>query len=175
MTVIILKWLQSKIMGNLSSVLLIVGMTIIVIFLLSSGLGKLKGLLGFETIDSVKTELAIETNNREQLTSVNKSLTSDIVMTEAVNKVVEAAIVKRFEDIETFKSNTNQEISSKDREIEALKEQLRVSAIQQTETKPIVKAKVKSSVEKKISHVQVSALWSKYCSFNTNNNCSTLT
>lgn len=132
---------------------------------------RVKGLLGFETIENVKTALVQETKNTDVAVQANDSL----------KETLDDVVVSHEDALNTIdRINTT---------IEETKQTLdKITEVRDTQIKKIVKVKNKSQLQRKLSETEpdkaltaeeirevsvanINAIWSTYCSFNENEQC----
>lgn len=132
---------------------------------------RVKGLLGFETIENVKTALVQETKNTDVALQANDSL----------KETLDDVVVSHEDALNTIdRINTT---------IEETKQTLdKITEVRDTQIKKIVKVRNKSQLQRKLSETEpdkaltaeeireisvanITAIWSTYCSFNENEQC----
>jgi len=190
MATILTIWFKTRVLPN---ILYIVGVVILVILtgiLIYKSVDTVKGMLGFDTVDSVKESLNKEINNREQLLSVNKSLTNDVAVSDKINKEVLKTVVDVNTKVAKSKDDYDDIVRKKDKEIQLLLEkqrELQLAIDSKDHSKPLKSSfnthktsnsntdqgEVSKDVAKKISTVQITAVWDKFCE--VSNNCSGVT
>ena len=131
----------------------------------------MKGLLGFETVENVKTALVQETKNTDVALQANDSL----------KETLDDVVVSHEDALNTIdRINTA---------IEETKQTLdKITDVRDDRIKKIVKVKNKSQLQRKLSETEpdkaltaeeirevsvanITAIWSTYCSFNENEQC----
>ncbi len=132
---------------------------------------RVKGLLGFETIENVKTALVQETKNTDVALQANDSL----------KETLDDVVVSHEDALNTIDRINNA--------VEETKQTLdKITEVRDTQIKKIVKVKNKSQLQRKLSETEpdkaltaeeireisvanITAIWSTYCSFNENEQC----
>lgn len=132
---------------------------------------RVKGLLGFETIENVKTALVQETKNTDVALQANDSL----------KETLDDVVVSHEDALNTIDRINNS--------VEETKQTLdKITEVRDTQIKKIVKVKNKSQLQRKLSETEpdkaltaeeireisvanITAIWSTYCSFNENEQC----
>lgn len=187
-TVILLK-LKKMVLENAASVILIVVLTLFTVFLLYQGYDKIKGVLGFDTVSTLKTKLEQEKTTNSVLIDANKSLEdSNTISTDVKDNTIEA-ITDLHDKENASKKDLIELMRKKDAEIEKLlllqkakesnntklagvsSEPIKVVTTEVTKTSKSVITKVNktpsgtaepTTIEKKISAVQIDAIWTAY-------------
>jgi response regulator RpfG family c-di-GMP phosphodiesterase len=132
---------------------------------------RVKGLLGFETVENVKMALVQEQKNTDTAVEANTTLK------ETLNDVVVAQ-----EDVLATIDRLNDTVKETKVTVD------KITEVRDTEIKRIVKAKTKNQAQRKLAETEkdkalnaeeireisvanITAIWSTYCYFNENDNC----
>jgi len=190
MAIILTIWFKTRVLPNL---LYIVGVVILVILtgiLLYKTIDKVTGMLGFDTVASLKESLNKEINNKEQLLSVNRSLTNDVAVSDKISKEALKTVVDVNTKVARSKDDYDAIVRKKDKEIQLLLEKQRKLQLaidskdhnkpskhsyntHKTSSSNADQSEVSKDIARKISTVQITAVWDKYCE--VSNNCSGVT
>lgn len=160
-----------SIFSNPSSYIFLGILFVILMVIIIPSYNRVKGMLGFETIENVKTALVQEEKNTDTAIQANESL----------KQTLEDVFVAHDDALDT--------ISRMGDAVEETKQTLeKITEVRDTQIKKIVKVKTKNQVQRKLSETEkekalttqevreisvanITAIWSTYCSFNENDKC----
>lgn len=160
-----------SILSNPSNYIFLGILFVILMVIIVPSYNRVKGLLGFETVEKVKTALVQEQKNTDTAVEANTTLK------ETLNDVVVAQ-----EDVLATIDRLNDTVKETKVTVD------KITEVRDTEIKRIVKAKTKNQAQRKLAETEkdkalnaeeireisvanITAIWSTYCSFNENDNC----
>ncbi len=195
------RFLYHKIIPNLTHILFIGLLVFIAGSLIYTGSDKIRGLLGMDTISSLKDTIKTQKSNAVVLDSVNVGMKKNLDINTAVSKDTINAIVKLNDTKLNDKQKLIEELAIKDKLIKALidktkllednstnvnaaivapittlKPITKISTTKKNIITPTVKISHSKNMQSKVSgvsNVQITAIWGKYCQ--VSNNCAGVT
>lgn len=160
-----------NVLTNLSSYIFLGILFIVLMAIIIPSYNRVKGMLGFDTLENVKTALVQEQKNTDTVIEANESLKGTLDDVFVAHEDALDTIKRIDEAIEETKVNLD-----------------KITEVRDNQIKKIVKVKTKSQMQRKLSETEkdkeltkeeireisvanITAIWSTYCSFNDNEQC----
>lgn len=148
--------LFKKITGFDPTAIFIGIMLVVIAAVLIPNYDRVMGFFGYETRTVLKEKLETANNNTEVAVNVNKSNEGTIAVLEDTVKNTEQVIDSKVKEDKAVLKFTTEIKVKKDKKIEVI--------IAQPD-------KPQAEIDKEVSDVHITSLWTSYCDFNQNQQC----
>ena len=160
-----------NILTNLSSYIFLGILFIVLMAIIIPSYNRVKGMLGFDTLENVKTALVQEQKNTDTVIEANQSL----------KETLDDVVIARDDVLDTI-SRIGEAVEETKATVD------KITEVRDNEIKRIVKVKTKNQAQRKLGETEkkkalnaeevrevsvanITAIWSTYCSFNENDKC----
>lgn len=164
------KWILSLVAGNAMNLVFLGLVAVLIMLLVIPNYQRVKGLLGFETLQSVKKELIQEKHNLDVAIEANHDtqLTLDDVVS-ARNDAMET--IERIQDsVDTTKEIAKLIVTKRDETIKTSMKLTKKTPVRD-QLKEVKSSTLTQEQEYTVAKANINAVWEAYCSFNENTEC----